>query len=109
MNVSSCEGSLLVDEIGSSFSSGFGPVGEVVCLETGLAGLVVDVGGGEFPEDVSWSLTFPSGIVETGIAGSFKSRSCISPYPSPQPSVSFIPTAPCEFYTFELYDSVGDG
>jgi len=88
--------------------NGFGPHIESYCLKHGLSGLVVDVSGGDFPEDVSWSLTFPSGDVKTGEAGDW-SGSCTSPFPTLQPSVTSLPTEGCDLYTIELYDSYGDG
>ena len=112
MTLSSCEGIILANGIGGTFDDGMGPVKETLCLDNGSKGLVVDVGGGTYPGDVSWSLTFPSGIVETGVAGSRKIGECASPYPSPQPSVTLIPTArapPCELYMIELFDAYGDG
>lgn len=119
MALLSCEGSVLASGIGSTFVDGSGPVIDSVCLENGLGGLMVEVGGGEYPEDVSWTLTFPSGDVESGVAGSFAFGSCVSPCPSPLPSVtieptalpslSMTPTSPCEIFTVELFDSYGDG
>ena len=103
MTLSSCSGTSLASGIGGTFDDGFGPVNITVCFETGLNGLVVDVGGGTYPDDISWSLTFPSGIVESGVAGPRSLGECGSPYPSIQPS------RPCELYTIELYDSYGDG
>ena len=108
LTLTSCEGVVLESGIGSTFLAGSGPVNETVCLRDGLSGLVVEAGGGEFPEDVSWSVTFPSGSVITGEAGNY-SGSCTSPFPSPQPSVSSIPTRGCELYTVELFDTYGDG
>ena len=119
MNLTSCEGASLATGIGSTFLGGNGPVNDTVCLENGLGGLVVEVGGGLYPEDVSWSLTLPSGSVKTGVAGSLEIGTCVSPYPSPHPSVTAIPTAEpsvsnmptmlCELYSIELNDVFGDG
>ena len=92
MTLSSCEGNVLASDLGTSFDDGNGPVVETLCLEDAVDGLIVEVGGGEFPEDISWSLSFPSGKLESGIAGLRKIGSCA-----------------CEFYTVELYDSYGDG
>ena len=119
MNLTSCEGVVLASGIGGNFDDGSGPVSDVVCLENGLDGLVVVVGGGLYPEDVSWSLRLPSGDVKTGVAESREFGSCVSPYPSPQPSVTAMPSAEpsmtsmptrlCEVYTVQLFDSYGDG
>ena len=115
MTLMSCEGNILASGIGNGFDSGFGPVNENVCLKVGMRGLVVEVGGGDFPEDASWSLTFPSGIVETGRAGSLQIGSCVYQYPSLHPTftamplVTAMPTASCDPYILELYDAFGDG
>ena len=120
MALSSCNGTPLVNGIGSTFTKGELRVIDDICLEVGLEGLSVEIGGGLYPEEASWSITFPSGRVEIGDGDSpFRSGSCISPYPTTQPSVSPMPTslpsvtpmptAPCEVYTIELSDSYGDG
>lgn len=106
MNLTSCSGSVIESAIGSAFVDGSLQTIRV-CLEVGFDGLVVEVGGGLYPNEVSWSLTFPSGIVETGGAGSSEVGVC--PVPSPQPSMTRMPTTPCESYTAELYDNFGDG
>ena len=109
MSLISCDGRVLESDIGGAFTDGFGPVNETFCLENGLGGLIVEVSGGDFLEDVSWSLMLPSGDVKSGIAGTQEFGACISPFPSPQPSISSKPTKLCEFYTIELYDVYGDG
>ena len=109
MTLSSCNGTILRSGIGISFEYGYVYSVDDLCLEAGLGGLIVEVDGGAFPSEVSWSLTFPSGVVEIGVAGSWESGLCVSPYPSPQPSVTLNPTALCELYMVELSDSFGDG
>ena len=91
-----------------------------VCLEAGHNGVIVEVGGGLYPNEISWSVTLPSGIKETGgDAGSWEIGKCPTPsvqpsltlLPTPQPSITSIPTVPvpCEIYSIELHDSYGDG
>ena len=92
MTVSSCEGAILASRIGSTFVDGSGPVVESFCLNDSVDGVIVEVGGGTYPEDISWTFTFPSGIAETGVAGAREFGSCV-----------------CELYVVELYDSYGDG
>ena len=106
--MTSCDGTVLASGIGSTFVDGFGPVNETVCLKNAQSGLAVEVGGGEFIEDVSWSIAFPSGYVKTGGADSWIGL-CISAFPTPQPSLSPMPTPACENYAVELYDAFGDG
>ena len=107
MTLLTCGGKVLASGIGSAFDDGEVQVMDNVCLEEGLNGLALNVGGGLFPEDVSWSLTFPSGIVEKGGAGYWSSEACYPP--SPQPSNTFSPTRACALYVVETYDSFGDG
>ena len=109
MTLSSCNGTVLAQDIGSTFVDGYGPISEAVCLEIGLGGLVVEVDGGFFSNEVSWSITLPSSVVEEGGAGISQSGLCVSPYPTPQPSVTSMPTAPCEQYRVEIYAEYGDG
>lgn len=110
MTLKSCEGTVLASSIGSTFDDGSGPIIETVCLTNSLVGLKVEVGGGSYPEDASWSLTFPSGFVETGTSDPQEVGSCTSPRPSHQPSATMAPTAACDyFYTIELSDLFGDG
>ena len=109
MALSSCEGRILEGSIGSTFVDGYGPKNYTACLENGLDGIVVYVGGGEYPEDVSWEIVYPSGKVKTGVAGSFAAGTCVSPNPSPLPSLSAMPTEPCELYAVEISDNYGDG
>ena len=107
MTLASCNGTVLQSGIGDAFVDGNVLIIGALCLEAGLNGLLVEVDGGTYPDDVSWSITFPSGVVETGVAGSQEIGAC--PAPSPAPSVSAMPTVACELYTIELYDSYGDG
>ena len=106
MTLTSCTGIVLASGIGEAFVDG-SVVAEDLCLEVGLDGLVVDVSGGEFSLEISWNITLPSGLIEAGRAGSTEIGSC--PKPSAQPSVTPMPTSPCERYTVELYDNFGDG
>ena len=133
MTLLTCNGTVLASDIGSTFYGGDFQVANL-CLEVGLSGLIVEVGGGSQTNEVSWIITFPSGNVEGGGAGSWTSPLCISPSPSHQPSnppsmtlmptnipsvtsvptvqpsVTSIPTSPaCEFYTIDMFDGYGDG
>ena len=105
MSLTSCTGDVFQSDIGASFLGGSAQASSF-CLEVGLNGIMVEVGGGLYPDEVSWSITLPSGIVETGVSGSQVMGVC--PPPSPQPSVTSMPTA-CEVYTFDLVDKYGDG
>ena len=109
MSLFSCAGAILESGIGSTFVAGALQVVENLCLEPGLSGVVVEVGGGPFAEETSWSITYPSGVVETGVggSGSTKTGSCFAP--TPHPTVTFMPTTPCETYQVELNDLFGDG
>ena len=103
-----CEGSVLIEGIGTGFRSGHGPAYDTVCLGAGLDALSVEAGGGLFPGDVSWAITFPSGRVREGGAGSWRGL-CASKAPTPQPTTTAMPTLPCELYAIELSDDYGDG
>ena len=116
MTLASCNEAILESNIGSTFFGGSTQVIGTLCLENESDGLLVEVGGGMFPDEVSWSITLPSGEVETGVAGTTEIGLC--PRPSPQPSVTLTPTAQpsitsmptaCEFYTFSFFDRYGDG
>ena len=128
MTLSSCNGTVIANGIGSTFYEGPSQIVGQLCLEVGLDGLSVEVGGGLYQLETSWSITFPSGYVESGSgAGPVRSGTCISPFPTLQPSVSsmptsspsitpiptslpsFTPTTPCEIYRVQLYDVFGDG
>ena len=109
MTLFSCDGTELESDIGSTFTDGSGPVNDTFCLESGLGGLIIDVSGGEFDEDAYWAMTFPSGDVKTGVAGSQEFGTCVSPFPSAAPSVTSMPTELCETYVVELQDDFGDG
>ena len=106
MALSSCAGVFLQGDIGQNFDDGNVLI-EPFCLQVGLGGLTVEVGGGSFADEVAWLVTFPSGAVERGGAGSTQIGGCVAP--TPQPSVTPMPTAPCELYTVELSDAFGDG
>ena len=108
MELSSCRGVVLESDIGDTFDIGDAQTVEL-CFEVGLNGLGIEVGGGLYPEELSWAITFPSGVVETGGPGFVRKGPCVSPYPSPQPTATPMPTAPCELYMIELSDEFGDG
>ena len=108
MTLLTCDGTILKTDIGSGFEDGSVLVIDV-CLELGLNGLAVEVNGGLYPEELFWAITYPSGFVDTGGAGLVRKGGCISPFPSAQPTVTPMPTVPCELYTIEIYDEFGDG
>lgn len=116
MTLASCNETILESNIGSIFVGGSTQVIGTLCLENEFDGLLVEVGGGTYKSEVSWSITLPSGEVETGAAGTTEIGLC--PRPSPQPSITLTPTAQpsitsmptaCELYTFSFFDRYGDG
>ena len=109
MTIFSCNRTVIKSGIGSTFVDGNIYLVNNLCLEDGLGGLVVEVGGGSYQAEISWSLTFPSGSVAAGVAGVWESGLCVSSQPTTQPSLTPVPTAPCQRYTIELYDAFGDG
>ena len=98
MSLSACDGTVLVSGLGRAFNTGFGPVTKYVCMPADLNGLVVDVGGGLFPEETSWTIMFPSGEVQSGSNSGVRRLMC---------------PVECEgdtaVYKVELSDSFGDG
>ena len=74
MTISSCDGTPLVSGMGGAFTDGYGPVLEAMCLAVDLSaangeGVMVYVGGGFYPSEVSWTLGLPSGESWAGGAG----------------------------------------
>ena len=94
MTLSSCAGAELAS--GLKVGSGGSFKQEIVCLEAGLGGLQVDVGGGGDRREISWIISFPDGDVQSGGAGYFQlcSVTCVDG---------------TEKYTAALSDSASDG
>ena len=91
MTLTACDGSILEGGIGSTFDNGTYQSISGVCLKAELGGLVIYVGGGLYPEEISWSITLPSGTVELG-GGGFSEVGFCPPPPSPQPTATLLPT-----------------
>jgi hypothetical protein len=104
MTLVSCDGEALLGEPLTLESGSAGRTN--VCLPAGVPGLVVQVGGGAYPAEISWRVTMPSGaFLEERGAGSFVMGCAATPTPTATPA----PTPLCAVAALLLADSFGDG